>query len=115
YKILKEGTGPKPNADDSVVCNYRGTLIDGKEFDSSFKRGQPATIPVSGVIKGWMQALTLMPVGSKWELYIPPDLGYGDRATGPDIGPNSTLIFEVDLLSIQEKGKEGKSPDKDKD
>jgi FKBP-type peptidyl-prolyl cis-trans isomerase FklB len=102
YKILTAGTGPKPSAGDSVVCNYRGTLLDGTEFDSSYKRGQPATFPVSGVIKGWTEALQLMPVGSKWQLFIPPDLAYGDRGQGP-IGPNSTLIFEVELMSIQPK------------
>jgi FKBP-type peptidyl-prolyl cis-trans isomerase FklB len=84
--------------------NYRGTLIDGKEFDSSYKRNEPASFPVGGVIKGWTEALQLMPVGSKWELYIPPDLAYGARGAGADIGPNATLIFEVELLSI--KGKE---------
>jgi FKBP-type peptidyl-prolyl cis-trans isomerase FklB len=104
YKILKEGTGPKPTPADSVVCNYRGTLIDGKEFDSSYKRGQPATFPVGQVIKGWTEALQLMPVGSKWQLFVPPDLAYGDRGAGPDIGPGATLIFEVELISI--KGKE---------
>lgn len=103
YKILKEGTGPKPTATDSVVCNYRGTLLDGKEFDSSYKRGQPATFPVNRVIKGWTEALQLMPVGSKWELFIPPDMAYGVQGAGGDIGPNSTLIFEVELLSIQGK------------
>ncbi|HMC32030.1 MAG TPA: FKBP-type peptidyl-prolyl cis-trans isomerase, partial [Candidatus Angelobacter sp.] len=103
YKIVKAGTGPKPAATDTVVCNYRGTLIDGKEFDSSYKRGEPATFPVSGVIKGWTEALQLMPVGSKWELYIPPDLAYGARGAGADIGPNATLLFEVELLSIQGK------------
>jgi FKBP-type peptidyl-prolyl cis-trans isomerase len=104
YKILKEGTGPKPTPADSVVCNYRGTLIDGKEFDSSYKRGQPATFPVGQVIKGWTEALQLMPVGSKWQLFVPADLAYGDRGAGADIGPGSTLIFEVELISI--KGKE---------
>ena len=103
YKILKEGAGSKPTAADSVVCNYRGTLIDGNEFDSSYKRGQPTTFPINGVIKGWTEALQLMPVGSKWELFIPPALAYGDRGAGPDIGPNATLIFEVELLSIQGK------------
>jgi FKBP-type peptidyl-prolyl cis-trans isomerase FklB len=103
YKILKAGTGPKPTATDSVVCNYRGTLLDGTEFDSSYKRGQPATLPISGVIKGWTEAMQLMPVGSKWQLFIPPDLAYGNRAPSPDIGPNATLIFEVELLSIQPK------------
>ncbi len=103
YKVITQGTGPKPTAGDSVVCNYRGTLIDGTEFDSSYKRGQPATFPVSGVIKGWTEALQLMPVGSKWQLVIPPDLAYGARGAGADIGPNSTLIFEVELVSIQPK------------
>jgi len=103
YKVLKEGTGPKPSPADSVVCNYRGTLINGTEFDSSYKRGQPATFPVNGVIKGWTEALQLMPVGSKWQLFIPPDLAYGQRGAGADIGPNATLIFEVELLSIQGK------------
>ncbi len=110
YKIVTAGTGAKPAATDTVVCNYRGTLIDGKEFDSSYKRGQPATFPVSGVIKGWTEALQLMPVGSKWQLFVPADLAYGDRGAGPDIGPDSTLIFEVELLSIQEKSKD-KTPD----
>jgi len=103
YKILQEGTGPKPTASDTVSCNYRGTLIDGKEFDSSSKHGGPASFPVSGVIKGWTEALQLMPVGSKWELYVPADLAYGDRGAGGDIGPGATLIFEVELVSIQPK------------
>ncbi len=105
YKILTEGTGPKPTATDTVSCKYRGTLIDGKEFDSSYKRGQPLSIQVNGVIKGWTEALQLMPVGSKWQLFIPSDLGYGDRGSGPVIGPSATLIFEVELLSIQAKDK----------
>jgi FKBP-type peptidyl-prolyl cis-trans isomerase FklB len=103
YKILKEGTGPKPTATDTVVCNYRGTLINGTEFDSSYKGGQPATFPVDKVIKGWTEALQLMPVGSKWEVYVPSDMAYGERSPGPEIGPNSTLIFEIDLMSIQDK------------
>jgi len=103
YKILKEGTGSKPSATDSVVCNYRGTLINGTEFDSSYKRGEPATFAVGGVIKGWTEALQLMPVGSKWQLFVPSDLAYGQRGAGADIGPNATLIFEVELLSIQGK------------
>ncbi len=103
YKVLTQGTGPKPAATDSVVCNYRGTLINGTEFDSSYKRGEPATFPVSGVIKGWTEALQLMPVGSKWQLFIPSELAYGERSPAPEIGPNSTLIFEVELLSIQNK------------
>jgi FKBP-type peptidyl-prolyl cis-trans isomerase FklB len=103
YKILTQGTGPKPTAKDSVVCNYRGTLIDGKEFDSSYKRGQPATFPVGQVIPAWTEALQLMPVGSKWQLFIPAELAYGTRSPSPDIGPNATLIFEVELISIQGK------------
>ena len=106
YKILTQGTGPKPAATDTVVCNYRGTLIDGTEFDSSYKRGQPATFPVTGVIKGWTEALQLMPVGSKWQLFLPAELAYGERGPSPEIGPNSTLVFEVELLSIQAKEKE---------
>jgi FKBP-type peptidyl-prolyl cis-trans isomerase FklB len=106
YKIEKAGTGPKPTPNDSVVCNYRGTLIDGKEFDSSYKRGQPATFPVTGVIKGWTEALQLMPVGSKWQLFIPADLAYGDRGAGGDIGPGATLIFDIELLSIEDKTKD---------
>jgi FKBP-type peptidyl-prolyl cis-trans isomerase len=115
YKILTAGTGPKPTASDTVVCNYRGTLINGTEFDSSYKRGQPATFPVGGVIKGWTEALQLMPVGSKWQLVIPADLAYGDRGAGADIGPGATLIFEVELLSIQGKDQDKsqeKSPEK---
>jgi FKBP-type peptidyl-prolyl cis-trans isomerase len=104
YKILKEGSGPKPTPTDSVVCNYKGTLINGTEFDSSYKRGEPATFPVTGVIKGWTEALQLMPVGSKWQLFVPADLGYGPRGTpGGPIGPNATLIFEVELMSIKDK------------
>ncbi len=110
YKILTEGTGPKPTASDTVVCNYRGTLISGTEFDSSYKRGQPASFPVNGVIKGWTEALQLMPVGSKWQLFVPAELGYGDRGAGADIGPGATLIFEVELLSIQGKDKPEGAP-----
>jgi FKBP-type peptidyl-prolyl cis-trans isomerase FklB len=124
YKVITEGTGPKPTPNDTVVCNYKGTLLDGKEFDSSYKRGEPATFPVGGVIKGWTEALQMMPVGSKWQLFIPSDLAYGERGAGADIGPNSTLIFEVELVSIkppeadkskdQEK-KEEKKEDKKED
>jgi FKBP-type peptidyl-prolyl cis-trans isomerase FklB len=110
YKILTPGTGPKPTVTDSVLCNYRGTLLDNTEFDSSYKRGQPATFPVSGVIKGWTEALQLMPVGSKWQLFIPADLAYGERAQGP-IGPNATLVFELELLSIQPKTPPAATPD----
>ena len=108
YKVLKEGNGPKPTATDSVVCNYRGTLINGTEFDSSTKHGGPATFPVNGVIKGWTEALQLMPVGSKWQLFVPSDLAYAQRGAGEDIGPNATLIFEVELVSIQNKSEEKK-------
>jgi FKBP-type peptidyl-prolyl cis-trans isomerase FklB len=111
YKIITAGTGPKPTAADTVVCNYKGTLLNGKEFDSSYKRGQPATFPVGQVIKGWTEALQLMPVGSKWELYIPSDLAYGARQAGPDITPESTLVFEVELMSIQPKAAEAPKPD----
>jgi len=104
YKVLTEGKGPKPAAQDTVECNYKGTLIDGTEFDSTAKHGgKPATFPVSGVIKGWTEALQLMPVGSKWQLFIPSDLAYGARGAGGVIGPGSTLIFEVELVSIQPK------------
>jgi len=105
YKVLTEGSGPKPTANDTVTVNYRGMLLNGKEFDSSYKRGQPATFPVGGVIKGWTEALQLMPVGSKWQLFIPADLAYGDRGAGGDIGPGETLIFEVELLSIGDQKK----------
>jgi FKBP-type peptidyl-prolyl cis-trans isomerase FklB len=103
YKILKEGTGPKPTAADTVVCNYKGTLINNTEFDSSYKRGKPATFPVGQVIKGWTEALQLMPVGSKWQLFVPSELAYGARGASAEIGPNATLIFDVELLSIEPK------------
>jgi FKBP-type peptidyl-prolyl cis-trans isomerase FklB len=104
YKVLSEGNGPKPTGSDTVVCNYRGTLINGTEFDSSSKHGGPATFQVGRVIKGWTEALQLMSVGSKWQLFIPSDLAYGENGTpGGDIGPNSTLLFEVELISIQGK------------
>ncbi|HKD84770.1 MAG TPA: FKBP-type peptidyl-prolyl cis-trans isomerase N-terminal domain-containing protein [Terriglobales bacterium] len=101
YKVLKDGTGPKPAATDQVKCNYRGTLVNGTEFDSSAKHGEPITFPVNGVIKGWTEALQLMPVGSKWQLYVPADLAYGERGAGDVIPPNSTLIFDVELLAIE--------------
>ena len=105
YKVLQEGSGPKPAATDTVVCNYRGTLLDNTEFDSSYKRGQPATFPLNQVIRGWTEGLQLMPVGSKWQLFVPSELAYGARGAGGAIGPNATLIFEVELLSIQGKSK----------
>jgi FKBP-type peptidyl-prolyl cis-trans isomerase FklB len=101
YKVIKEGTGKTPKKTDKVNCNYQGTLIDGTEFDSSYKRGQPATFPVDGVIPGWTEALQMMKVGSKWQLFVPAKLGYGERTAGPLIGPNAVLIFTVELLSIQ--------------
>nr|WP_229130325.1 FKBP-type peptidyl-prolyl cis-trans isomerase [Ancylomarina sp. 16SWW S1-10-2] len=100
YKVLTAGTGEIPTKDQKVKVNYRGTTIDGVEFDSSYKRNEPATFLASRVIKGWTEALQLMPVGSKWELYIPSELAYGPRGAGANIGPNSTLIFEVELLEI---------------
>lgn len=101
YKIIKEGSGAKPLADSTVVVHYRGTLLDGKEFDSSYSRGEPLSIDLDRVIKGWQVALPMMPVGSKWQLYIPSHLAYGPAAAGPDIGPNSTLIFDIELISIK--------------
>ena len=103
YRIVTAGEGPKPGAEDVVKVHYRGTLIDGTEFDSSYKRGEPVTFPVGGVIPGWVEALQLMPVGSKWELYIPSGLAYGPGGAGNQIGPNSALKFEVELLSIEPK------------
>lgn len=100
YEIITEGTGPKPVETDKVKCHYHGTLIDGKVFDSSVDRGEPAEFPVNGVIPGWVEALQLMPVGSKWKLYVPAELAYGERGAGQDIGPNTALIFEVELLEI---------------
>ncbi len=100
YEILVAGTGAKPQATDQVVTHYHGTLPDGSVFDSSVERGEPATFPVNGVIKGWVEALQLMPVGSKWKLFIPPDLAYGERGAGGRIGPNQALVFEVELLEI---------------
>ena len=100
YEIIKQGDGPKPSANNTVTCHYHGTTIKGEVFDSSVKRGQPASFPLNAVIKGWTEALQLMPVGSKWKLYLPPHLAYGEQQAGALIGPNSTLIFEVELLGI---------------
>ena len=100
YEVINDGTGPKPTIEDNVTTHYHGTLIDGTVFDSSVDRGEPASFPVGGVIKGWTEALQLMAVGSKWKLYVPYDLAYGERGAGPQIGPYSTLIFEVELISI---------------
>jgi len=101
YKVVKDGSGAQPKATDTVTVNYRGTLINGTEFDSSYKRGQPATFPVNGVIKGWTEALQLMKVGSKYQLFIPSDLAYGERSVSPDLAANSTLIFEVELMDAK--------------
>jgi FKBP-type peptidyl-prolyl cis-trans isomerase FklB len=108
YKVIKPGTGKKPKSTDTVTTHYRGTLIDGTEFDSSYNRSQPATFPVHGVIPGWTEALQLMEEGAKWQLFIPSKLGYGERGAGQTIGPNATLIFEVELISVQEKKEEKK-------
>lgn len=107
YKIIKEGEGKTPTANDTVTVHYRGTLIDGKEFDSSYTRGQPVSFPVKGVIPGFSEALQLMKPGSKWQLFIPSNLAYGERGPGEEIGPNATLIFDIELISIKEgTGKE---------
>jgi FKBP-type peptidyl-prolyl cis-trans isomerase FklB len=100
YEVITEGTGIKPGARSNVTCHYHGSLIDGTVFDSSVERGQPATFPLNRVISGWTEGLQLMGVGSKWRFFIPPNLAYGDRQTGSDIGPNSTLIFDVELLGV---------------
>lgn len=100
YEVLAEGEGEKPTAFNKVTCHYHGTLIDGTVFDSSVKRGQPASFPLNMVIKGWTEGLQLMSVGSKYRFFIPPQLGYGDRQVSAEIGPNSTLIFDVELLGI---------------
>jgi FKBP-type peptidyl-prolyl cis-trans isomerase FklB len=101
YKVEKMGTGKKPKAEETVAVHYIGKLVDGTEFDNSYKRGQPASFQVNGVVRGWTEALQLMPVGSKWTLFIPPDLAYGERGAGQVIPPNATLIFEVELLSVK--------------
>ena len=101
YEIITEGTGPKPSQTDMVVTHYHGTLIDGTVFDSSVNRGEPAQFPVNGVIKGWIEALQLMPVGSKWRLHIPSDLAYGDQGSAPVIEPGATLIFDIELIEIK--------------
>ncbi|MGD9929021.1 MAG: FKBP-type peptidyl-prolyl cis-trans isomerase [Mangrovibacterium sp.] len=100
YKILVHGDGESPSLTDEVKCHYHGTLIDGTVFDSSVQRGTPAVFPVNGVIQGWVEALQMMPVGSKWRLFVPSDLAYGERGAGGSIGPNTTLIFDVELLEI---------------
>lgn len=100
YKIVTTGTGAKPTDDDQIVVNYRGTLVDGTEFDSTYQRNQPAKFKLGGSIAGWREALKLMPVGSKWDIYVPAELAYSTRSVGP-VGPNSTLLFEIELLSIE--------------
>jgi len=100
YEIIQAGDGPKPGPTQVVKCHYHGTLIDGRVFDSSVQRGQPASFPLNRVIPGWTEALQLMGVGSKWKLFLPPHLAYGDRQVSAEIGPNSTLVFEVELLGI---------------
>ena len=101
YKVMKSGTGKTPKSGDTVETHYRGTLIDGTEFDSSYKRGQTATFPVDGVIPGWTEALQKMKEGDKWQLFVPSNLAYGERGAGRDIGPNATLIFEVELIAVK--------------
>lgn len=103
YKVMKAGSGNSPKLADEVTVHYRGTLIDGTEFDSSYRRGKPEALPVSGVIPAWTEALQLMKVGAKWQLFVPSNLAYGERGAGRDIGPNAALIFEIELISIQEK------------
>ncbi len=103
YRVITAGKGKKPKPTDTVTVQYRGTLIDGTEFDSSYRRGQPATFPVNGVIPGWTEALGLMQEGSKWQIFVPSNLAYGERGSGGQIGPNATLIFEIELISVQEK------------
>jgi FKBP-type peptidyl-prolyl cis-trans isomerase FklB len=112
YKVVKAGSGKKPKSNDTVTVHYRGTLIDGTEFDSSLRRGKPATFPVSGVIPGWTEGLQLMEEGAKWQLFIPPNLAYGERGAGGLIGPNATLIFDVELISIEENKQEKKQENK---
>ena len=101
YIVVKPGAGRKPKPTDTVVTHYRGTLIDGKVFDSSYDRGEPISFPVNGVIAGWTEALQLMPEGAKWQLFVPSQLAYGERGAGPDIGPNATLIFDVELIQVK--------------
>jgi len=113
YKILKAGTGKKPDADDTVTCNYRGTFIDGTEFDSSAKHNGPATFTLKGVIKGWAEALQLMPAGSSWRLYVPPHLAYGEHGAGNVIPPNTTLIFDIELLAVSDDKSLGKERDRE--
>lgn len=100
YRVVEEGSGPTPSLRDTVRCHYAGTLIDGTEFDSSYRRGQPAEFPVSGVIAGWTEALQMMPAGSKWEVFLPSEIAYGSSGAGGAIGPNETLVFTIELIAI---------------
>ena len=102
YEVITAGDGPSPGPTDMITAHYHGTLIDGTVFDSSVQRGQPLEMPVNGFIRGWQEALVLMSVGDKWKLFVPPELAYGDRGSGPSIGPNETLIFEMELLAVQD-------------
>lgn len=111
YKVLTEGKGKQPKSSDSVVAHYRGTLINGTEFDSSYKRNEPATFPVQGVVKGWQEALPLMKEGAKWQIFIPADLAYGPRGAGHAIGPNETLIFDIELISVKDSAESKESKD----
>ena len=101
YKVVRAAEGAKPKLSDTIVVHYKGTFIDGREFDSSYRHGEPATIPLQRVIKGWQEAVTAMPVGSKWEIYVPSESAYGDQGKGKDVEPNSTLVFEIELLEIK--------------
>jgi FKBP-type peptidyl-prolyl cis-trans isomerase FklB len=114
YKVVTEGKGKQPKSTDTVVAHYRGTLINGTEFDSSYQRNEPATFPVGGVIKGWQEALPLMKEGAKWQVYIPSDLAYGPRGAGGDIGPNEVLIFDIELLSVKEAAADAESKKEEK-
>lgn len=114
YKIITEGKGKQPKSTDTVVAHYRGTLINGTEFDSSYQRNEPATFPVAGVIKGWQEVLPLMKEGAKWQVYIPSDLAYGPRGAGGEIGPNEALIFDIELLSVKEAAADAESKKKEK-
>jgi FKBP-type peptidyl-prolyl cis-trans isomerase FklB len=114
YKVITEGKGKQPKSTDTVVAHYRGTLINGTEFDSSYQRNEPATFPVGGVIKGWQEALPLMKEGAKWQVYIPADLAYGPRGAGGEIGPNEALIFDIELLSVKEAAADAESKKEEK-
>ncbi|MBI5782381.1 MAG: FKBP-type peptidyl-prolyl cis-trans isomerase [Gammaproteobacteria bacterium] len=114
YKIITEGKGKQPKGTDTVVAHYRGTLINGTEFDSSYQRNEPATFPVAGVIKGWQEALPLMKEGAKWQVYIPADLAYGPRSAGGAIGPNEVLIFDIELLSVKDAGADAETKKEEK-